>query len=605
MANPRVGNESKTVIEPLPALESQRPRYPATEKHLTALLDVILKNVLQTIAADDAHIFLYDGERLGWGDKSQSRPIYSEPRSNGLTYTVARSAEMIVIPNVNEHPFYQNGGWGSTSGAILGLPLRSSKRVLGVLSIAFTQPHNFTEAELRRVEMLGDHAVLTIEKENLLVAEQKQRALAESLRETAETLSQSLDLHAVLDRILTSVQRIIPHEAAVIVLAEDDGRLAVAHHRGFEKRGLADWMSQWRYSMADFPIDQELAQRGTPLIIFDTRKSDFWVEIPEMDWVRSFMATPIRVRDKYVGAINLTSSAPHLFLPENNLPLQAFANQAAIAIENARLFEGLHTSETRFRNIFETANVSITEEDFSVAKSALDALKAEGLTDMRAYLTAHPEFVQQVVKMVRVNDVNTATVRIFGAASKEELLGGALSTVFVPETFDSFREELIAIAEGQSYFEGETVIRTLTGERRDLLLTTTLPPEAEDYRSVLVSLMDITERKQAEAASAELLRISAELNAPDMSVDKVLEIITETSNVIVHSRFTSLFAFEEETEKLVLIKSSGAPASYPAMISEGFSILSGEGPAGIAFQKQEPRLVEDLLNNTFFSNGGR
>ncbi len=54
------------------------------------------------------------------------------------------------------------------------------------------------------------------------------------------------------------------------------------------------------------------------------------------------------------------------------------------------------------------------------------------------------------------------------------------------------------MAEGQTYFEGETVHQTLHGERRDVLLTMTIPSETEGYRSVLVSLMDITEHKQAD-----------------------------------------------------------------------------------------------------------
>ncbi len=86
--------------------------------------------------------------------------------------------------------------------------------------------------------------------------------------------------------------------------------------------------------------------------------------------------------------------------------------------------EELHRSEARFRNIFETANVSIWEEDFSDVKTALDALKAQGVTDFRGYLAAHPEFVQQAVEMVRVIDVNEATLRLLEATSKEELLGG-------------------------------------------------------------------------------------------------------------------------------------------------------------------------------------
>ncbi len=113
--------------------------------------------------------------------------------------------------------------------------------------------------------------------------------------------------------------------------------------------------------------------------------------------------------------------------------------------------------------------------------------------------------------------------------------------------------------------------------------------------------LDVVRRKEYEDMLFELLRISAELNAPDISLDRIMESITETSNRIVRSRFSVLFAFDEATLKLIMTKSYKAPEVYPKLISEGFSIMVGEGPAGIAFQKQEPLLVEDLLNSPVFT----
>ncbi len=165
---------------------------------LTSLLNVILENVLQIIAANDAHLFLYEGEHLTfgaavWGDKTQSRPFYTALRPEGLTYTVARSGEKIVIPNVNEHPLFHEGAWGSASGAILGLPLRSSNRVHGVLTVAFMQPHNFTETELRIVELLSDHATIAIENARLYERAQQEIARREQAEQSLRLTQFSVD----------------------------------------------------------------------------------------------------------------------------------------------------------------------------------------------------------------------------------------------------------------------------------------------------------------------------------------------------------------------------------------------------------------------------
>jgi PAS domain S-box-containing protein len=172
------------------------------------------------------------------------------------------------------------------------------------------------------------------------------------------------------------------------------------------------------------------------------------------------------------------------------------------ALVRRRTEKVLRESEQRYRHIFETTGVSIWEEDFTAVQAAIDQLRAQGVTGFRNYFETHPEFVQQASRMVKVIDVNEATLKMFGATSKEELLG-ALDQVFVPETQEIFGQEITAIAEGRDYFEGETINQTLQGERRNVLLTMAIPSKQEKLDSVLVTLFDITERKRAEEALRE------------------------------------------------------------------------------------------------------
>jgi PAS domain S-box-containing protein len=169
----------------------------------------------------------------------------------------------------------------------------------------------------------------------------------------------------------------------------------------------------------------------------------------------------------------------------------------------------LRESERRYRNIFETAGVSIWEEDFSQVKAVIDELKAQGIRDFRGFLATNPEFVDRAVTMVKIVDVNDVSVELFAAESKAELLV-SLHKVFVPETRDVFVEELIAIAEGRTSFEAETVVQTLTGERLTVLFTIAFPPPRARFDSVLVTLTDITERKRAEYLTRQVFE-----SAPD------------------------------------------------------------------------------------------
>jgi diguanylate cyclase (GGDEF)-like protein/PAS domain S-box-containing protein len=156
-------------------------------------------------------------------------------------------------------------------------------------------------------------------------------------------------------------------------------------------------------------------------------------------------------------------------------------------------------AQMKYRAIFETVPVAILEEDFSVLKTAIDDLKSRGTTDFKEYLRSNPDFVSRAVKLIRIADVNEAAVKLFGAEKKQQLLGSA-SKILVPESLPAFKDQLIAIAEGRTYFEAETVNRTLGGELIDIFLRLIIPPENSAFRNILITKMDITERKKTEAA---------------------------------------------------------------------------------------------------------
>ena len=171
--------------------------------------------------------------------------------------------------------------------------------------------------------------------------------------------------------------------------------------------------------------------------------------------------------------------------------------------ERKQADEALLESEKRYRSLFEDSPISLWEEDFSDIKKYIDSLRASGVKDFRTYFNNHPEDVTNCAGMVKVINVNKATLELYKAKSKEELLVN-LKKVFSDGSDEAFREELIVIAEGKPKFEIEAINQTLMSEKKHITLRWSMAPDYEaSWSKVIVSVTDLTERMRAEEALRE------------------------------------------------------------------------------------------------------
>lgn len=159
----------------------------------------------------------------------------------------------------------------------------------------------------------------------------------------------------------------------------------------------------------------------------------------------------------------------------------------------------LRESRRRYSALFQAAPVSIWEEDFSAYHSALESLRQAGVTDIRRYMKEHPAFVKEAARLVRILDVNHATLQLFGARDRTQLLGG-LDRILNPEAMEVLREELVSLGEGKTFFQSEVKCSTLQGTPLDVILSVRLSPEVAESHYAVVSMVNITYRKRAEEA---------------------------------------------------------------------------------------------------------
>ncbi|MCB9077819.1 MAG: PAS domain S-box protein [Anaerolineaceae bacterium] len=165
----------------------------------------------------------------------------------------------------------------------------------------------------------------------------------------------------------------------------------------------------------------------------------------------------------------------------------------------------LQDSEARYRSLFEDSPISLWEEDFSAVRQYIDRVRATGVSDLRAYFEAHPEAVRHCVGLIKILNVNQATLKIYKAGGKEDFLtDGGLEPVYTEESHPVFREELIALANGETWLGGEFAGKTMAGDTLNVSLGLSMAPGYEEsWEKVLVSVIDITDRVQTEEALRE------------------------------------------------------------------------------------------------------
>ena len=138
---------------------------------LPDVLDAVVREAMRFIKnARDVNIFLYKNHKLSFGaalDSDGTRnKVWSTPRSNGLTYTVARQGEMIIVEDMQTHPIFTNAPkeW---AGSIISIPLKVGNTVVGVMNLARSSIGGFTGSELRLLGLLSDQAAVAISNANL------------------------------------------------------------------------------------------------------------------------------------------------------------------------------------------------------------------------------------------------------------------------------------------------------------------------------------------------------------------------------------------------------------------------------------------------------
>jgi diguanylate cyclase (GGDEF)-like protein/PAS domain S-box-containing protein len=281
------------------------------------------------------------------------------------------------------------------------------------------------------------------ERKQMEEREHEQRTLAEALSNSAAALNSTLNFDDVLDCIIDNVGRVVPHDAANIMLLDvENNKLSLACHRGYVERGAKNSDIEQQFSLATSPILREVARTGRPLAIPNTHAHPDWTSIPATEWVSSYLTAPIQIRRTTVGFLNLDSETTNFFNSNHAERLQAFANHAAIAINNAQLYEDMQVlavtdalTGAYNRTFFEAELARIElSRDFPVSIIVADLDNLKTINDTFGH-KASDELIKNASQIFQ---------ETFRAADIIARIGGDEFAVLLPNTNAATAEQMLS-----------------------------------------------------------------------------------------------------------------------------------------------------------------
>lgn len=171
--------------------------------------------------------------------------------------------------------------------------------------------------------------------------------------------------------------------------------------------------------------------------------------------------------------------------------------------EASQVEEALRRSEHRYRNIFQAMSVAFWELDFFPVGDMLRDLRKAGVTDYADHFARHPEVVRAMMAATRVVDVNDQAVSLFGRGDKAEMLT-SVEPYWPEASTHVFAASVMAAVAGLPNYATETKLRTIDGREIDALFTACFPPDTMNKGTLLIGVIDISERVRAQAVLAQV-----------------------------------------------------------------------------------------------------
>jgi PAS domain S-box-containing protein len=349
------------------------------------------------------------------------------------------------------------------------------------------------------------------EQKRAVAAEREQRSLAEALHDTATALSSTLQLEEVLDRVLENVGKVVPYDNAGILLIEDGAARCVRLH-GYVAPDAEVAITALRLPVNETADLRHAAESGQPLIIDDVHQFPAWSALPGLDWIHSHLIAPLRIKGQIAGFISLDSAQANFFTATHAAHLSTFADQAAVALENAQLYDRVqrHAEELESRVADRTAELDRERQR------------------LQAILDTAGEGIYFTDRQGRIEYINPAMERLTGYSS-QEALGQSRDLWHSDHTPESIVTAMQRAVQHGEIWQGEVVQQRKDSSLYDAALSVAplslVKPQLSGF---VIIAHDITRQKELDRLKDQFVaNVNHELRTPLANIKLYLTLLQQ------------------------------------------------------------------------------
>lgn len=505
------------------------------------------------------------------GDESAPRPPdYRQSIEDGMIGYAVRHGRTLLANDVTQEPHYIRCLTGhEATAAELCVPILHSGQVIGVLDIQDTQPGVFSPEDVQAMETLADQLGVAIQNAWLFEAIRQRVAELGALQEVGLQIAASLDVHRVLDTIVQNVLKLVGADDAHIFMYEPDQDELVF--------GAALWKDGRREPAVAKPRQDGLTARvlygAEPIVINDAPHHPLYASPDAQPWgIHAIAGFPLRRGERRLGVLTIAFLSPHTFTADELRVLSLLADQAATALDNARLYQETRRRLDELTALHEVALAATsTLELAQVVERTVRALKdnlkfdhlglfllneSEGAMDLYAHSGTPGDLARNVRIPIGKGIVGTAAatgtpLRVGNVTGDSRYLPGIpdiLSEMAVPLKSG---DKVIGVIDAQSprpnaFSADDERVLTTAGGQLAVILENARLYQLERQRSQQLESLQVT---------------AAGINA-ELELDALLQLIVDEAVRTFNAQASGLFMWNETGSHLIVRASHGLSPEY-------------------------------------------